>query len=136
MAGDLYSRFAQSFARFAERTFIEDGTRNWSYGEVERLAGRLAARLAALGVSPGDRVLVQTEKSVETLILYIAAIRAGAIHLPLNTGYTEAELAYFASDAEPALAVCEPDSAALFERIAGGSRVEPAPGSWGEERDG
>lgn len=37
----------------------------------------------------GERLPAQTGKSVETLILYIACIRAGAICLPLNINYTE-----------------------------------------------
>ena len=47
------------------------------------------------GVKPGDRVAVQAEKSATALILYLACLRAGAIYLPLNTGYTPSELAYF-----------------------------------------
>lgn len=120
MSGDLYSRFARSFGVFADRILVEDGQRCWTYREVEQEAGRLAARLQALGVAPGERVLVQTDKNVETLILYIATIRAGAIYLPLNVDYTEAELSYFASDATPVLAVCRDPSTGLFERIGGG----------------
>ena len=122
MSGDLYSRFVESFNRFADRTFIEEeGARSWTYAEVEREAGRLAAQLVALGVAPGERVLAQTDKSVEALILYFAAIRAGAIYLPLNVDYTESELEYFVADAEPVLAVCRDGSAPLFERIGKGA---------------
>ena len=117
MSGDLHSRLAASFSRFADRTLVEFDGRKWSYGEVERESGRLAARLIGLGVAPGERVLVQTDKSVETLLLYFAAVRCGAIYLPLNVDYTEAELEYFASDATPVLAVCREGDEALFERI-------------------
>jgi malonyl-CoA/methylmalonyl-CoA synthetase len=119
----LYARLTQSFARFADRVCIEeDGGRIWTYAEIERAAGRLATRLQALGLAPGERLLVQADKSVEVLVLYIACLRAGAIYLPLNSDYTEAELGYFVADAEPALAVCREPSVALFERI-GGDRL-------------
>jgi malonyl-CoA/methylmalonyl-CoA synthetase len=36
-------------------------------------------------------------------------VRAGAVYLPLNTGYTLAELEYFIGDAEPKVVVCAPD---------------------------
>ncbi|MEZ5737491.1 MAG: AMP-binding protein [Novosphingobium sp.] len=120
MTSDLYTRFAKSFSEFADKVFIEAESHHWTYGEIEREAGRLAMLLQALGVAPGERLLVQTDKSVETLILYFACIRAGAIYLPLNVDYTEAELAYFVADAEPVLAVCRPQSVDLFERIANG----------------
>lgn len=119
MSGDLYSRFARSFSAFAERPLIEADGRIWTYRDIESAAARLSAHLRDLGVAPGERLLVQTDKSVETVILYIACIRAGAIYLPLNVDYTEAELAYFVADAEPVLAVCRPQSADLFARIGG-----------------
>ena len=75
------------------------------YGEVFAAAARFAHVLIAHGVKPGDRVAVQAEKSAASLILYLACLRAGAVYLPLNTGYTPAELAYFVKDAEPCLFV-------------------------------
>jgi len=75
------------------------------YGEVFAAAARFAHVLIAHGVKPGDRVAVQAEKSAASLILYLACLRAGAVYLPLNTGYTPAELAYFVKDAEPRLFV-------------------------------
>jgi malonyl-CoA/methylmalonyl-CoA synthetase len=119
--GDLHSRFAASFARFADRTLVEAGGRAFTYGEVEALSARLATQLGELGVAPGERVLVQTAKSVETLLLYFAVVRLGAIYLPLNTDYTEAELEYFATDATPVLAVCRDGDETLFARIGKGA---------------
>ncbi len=71
-------------------------------------AGRLANLLTGLGLEPGDRVAVQVEKSPEALILYLGTVRAGGVFLPLNTGYTAHELAYFLGDAEPRIVVCRP----------------------------
>jgi malonyl-CoA/methylmalonyl-CoA synthetase len=56
-----------------------------------------------LGVKPGDRVAVQVEKSVESLLIYL-----GAVYLPLNTAYLTGEVRYFVGDAEPALLICRP----------------------------
>jgi len=68
----------------------------------------MANALTGLGVQPGDRVAVQVEKSVQAIILYLATLRAGAVFLPLNTGYTPAEIGYFLGDAEPQVFVCDP----------------------------
>lgn len=110
-----------------DAVFIEtiDG-RQWTYGDMIALSGRLAGTLRALGVRPGDRVAVQVEKSPEALMLYLACVRAGAVYLPLNTAYTLAELDYFIGDAEPALVVVGPNAREGVEAIAKahGSRVE------------
>ena len=86
---------------------LPDG-RELSYDAVRRLSARYAAALAACGVKPGDRVAVQVEKSAEALFLYLGAVRAGAVFLPLNTAYTLSEIDYFAGDAKPALLVVDP----------------------------
>ena len=102
--------------------FITDGEgRGFSYGGYWELAGRLANALAAQGVSPGDRVAVQAEKSIEALALFLACARLGAVYLPLNTAYTVAELAYVITDAEPSLIVCAPEREAALARLTGGS---------------
>ncbi len=72
-----------------------------TYGDALALSGRLANLMVARGVKPGDRVAVQVEKSWTALAVYLAAVRAGAVYLPLNTAYTLAEIEYFLSDAEP-----------------------------------
>ena len=96
----------------------------FTFAELERETARWAAAIAGLGVKPGDRIAVQVEKSVANLVLYLAALRVGAVYLPLNTAYTLAELGYFISDAEPALIVCDPAQREGVTALAGGARVE------------
>ena len=79
--------------------------------ELFNLSGQIANVLLNAGVKPGDRVAMQTEKSVPALALYLACLRAGALFLPLNTAYTAAELEYFLGDAEPTVVVCDPQGA-------------------------
>lgn len=71
-------------------------------------AARIASLLTEIGVAPGDRVAAQTVKSIEGLQLYLGAVMAGAVFLPLNTGYKSAELAHFITDATPRVFVCDP----------------------------
>jgi malonyl-CoA/methylmalonyl-CoA synthetase len=74
-------------------------------------------------VARGDRIAVQVEKSLQNLLLYLATIRAGAVYLPLNTAYTLTELAYFLSDAEPALVVVDPSRTAEVGALAGAAPI-------------
>src|SRR6202158_4035189 len=111
MNANLFSRLFDGLDD-PNRLAIEptDGQRI-SYGDLIARAGQMANVLVDRGVKPGDRVAAQTEKSVPGLVLYLAAVRAGAAYLPLNTAYTLNELEYFISDAEPSLVVCDPTRA-------------------------
>src|SRR5580700_10759468 len=97
-----------------------------SYGDLISRTGQMANLLVSRGVKPGDRVAAQTEKSVPGLVLYLAAVRAGAVYLPLNTAYTLNELEYFITDAEPSLVVCDPAKAEGIGGVAAkvGAKVE------------
>lgn len=99
------------------------GGRRWSYAEIDALSARIAGALIAAGAKPGDRIAVQVAKSAENVALYLAALRAGFIYLPLNTAYTEDEVAYFLNDAEPAVFVGRPETAGKLARIAADAKV-------------
>jgi malonyl-CoA/methylmalonyl-CoA synthetase len=86
--------------------------------DLFKASSRMANVLSQMGVVPGDRVAVQTEKSVEALALYLACIRAGALFLPLNTAYTATEVEYFLGDAEPRVTLCDPKAEAALAPIA------------------
>ena len=84
-----------------------NGRGELSFAEFTELASQFAHVLVAHGVRPGDRIAVQAPKRWETLALYVATLQAGAVFLPLNTGYRRDEIAYFLKDAAPKLFVCE-----------------------------
>lgn len=93
------------------------------------ISARFASVLQARGVQPGDRVAVQVAKSIEALALYIACVRIGAVFLPLNTAYTESELAYFIGDATPQVLVLDPDRQSMGERLIDAAQLLTLDGS-------
>lgn len=105
---DLYSQLSRHWADKDKPFIITRDGRVWTYRDIEAGSARLAHALVSAGVAPGDRVAVQTDKSPEAILLYLACLRAGAVYLPLNTAYTLAELDYFFSDAEPTIVVVRP----------------------------
>jgi len=90
---------------------IDGSGRALTYADLASQSARFAHALCELGVMPGDRVVVQVEKSVEAILLYLAVLRVGAVFLPLNTAYTPSEVEYFLKDSQPALFVCRREDA-------------------------
>ena len=115
---NLYTFFEAQFPVDKNQPFLVDhqGT-VIRYGELERQTAKLADYLLQCGLSKGERIAVQVQKSPQALMVYLAALRAGLIYLPLNTGYTAAELNYFLNDADPALIICDPNSQSIFETL-------------------
>ncbi len=114
----LFDLFAAAVPDPAKPFIVIPGGETVSYGSLYALSDRIANVLAARGLKPGDRVAVQTEKSWVTLALYLATLQAGGVYLPLNTGYTEAEVSYFLGDARPSVFVCDPARKGSADAIA------------------
>jgi D-alanine--poly(phosphoribitol) ligase subunit 1 len=57
-----------------------------TYGELDRQANRLAARLAARGVRPGDNVALFVRRSIPMVVGMLAALKAGAAYVPQDVG--------------------------------------------------
>jgi malonyl-CoA/methylmalonyl-CoA synthetase len=81
--------------------------REVSYDALWQETGRYANALAKIGVSAGDRVLLQAEKVEEVLSVYLACLRLGAVFLPINPAYTVRETLHFLTDAAPRLAIVD-----------------------------
>ena len=105
MADNLFTRFVAAAPDPGKAFLRPPGAPAIAYGDAFARGAQFAHVLTRHGLAPGDRVAVQTEKSPAALILYLACLRAGLVYLPLNTGYTPAELAYFVQDATPKLFV-------------------------------
>ncbi|PQA87435.1 AMP-binding protein [Hyphococcus luteus] len=88
---------------------LPDG-RSLSYGEMDARSAQMAGALRALGASPGDRIVMQVDKSPKNIALYLGAMRAGLVYVPLNTAYTAEEVRYFLEDAAPKIFVCTRES--------------------------
>jgi len=120
---NLFVALRSAFPADLDRTAIEvaDGPTagaHYTWRDLDRGTAMLANLLASLNLPEGSRIAVQTEKSVEALMLYLAVLRAGYVFLPLNTAYQAAEVAYFIGNAEPAVVVCAPKNFAWVSRIA------------------
>ena len=92
----------------AKPCFVMQDGGDVTYADLLRGVASASGQLVADGVTPGDRVALQAEKSVEGVMLYLAALRIGAVFLPLNSAYTPSEVAYFLGDAEPRVFVTDP----------------------------
>lgn len=60
-------------------------TREVTYGEVRKEAGRLAAAMLKRGVKKGDRVVIVGANSIETLLVYLATTWVGAVFSSSST---------------------------------------------------
>lgn len=81
------------------------------YKAFHSKVAQYANALRECGLSAGDRLVLQVEKSPESLVVYAACLSTGIVFVPLNTAYTPGEMGYFIGDAKPGVLVCDPAAA-------------------------
>ena len=105
--------FLTPFLRHAtatpERIFARLGGSVLTFGALDTLSARLAARLRAAGVKSGDRVALMLRNSETALALMFAIARIGAVWVPVNTQAVGDNLAYVLSHSGPRAIIAEPD---------------------------
>ena len=95
-----------AFARHGDRpalsVWLEEGrAETWTYRELDRRSRLAAWRLRAAGLEPGDRLLTWSPSSPRLAAVYIGAIRARLILVPLDLRMSAEAVANLVIRAEP-----------------------------------
>lgn len=102
--------------QWPDRTAVRDavgGTR-FSYADLDDQANRASGGLRALGIAPGDRVLLQLPNSCQFAVALFGLLRAGAVPVMCLPGHRAAELGHFAA-VSAATGLLIADTAAGFD---------------------
>jgi len=79
--------------------FAIQGERHVTYSEAFAEANRLANAFITAGLQIGDRIAMLAKNSIEYVLLYFAASKAGVVPVPLNYRLVPAEWSYILTDA-------------------------------------
>ncbi|WP_417680688.1 acyl-CoA synthetase [Roseibium sp.] len=98
--------------------FAEEGgeATSYSYADLKRLSNQLANLFASRGIQPGDRVGVLLPQTPETAFAHIAALKLGAITIPLFTLFGDEALSYRLGNSGAKLVVTDTGGAAKLEK--------------------
>lgn len=103
----------QSFRRAVQiagpRIATIDGDQELTWSQVSERVARLAGALAAQGVTQGDRVALLGFNSARFFEAVHATLWIGAVSVPLNTRWSQGELAYGIEDSAPVALFVDPE---------------------------
>jgi len=110
-ATSLWQNLAVSAMRYPDRAATVFFGRVLTYAALKQAAERLAARLQALGVVKGDRVLLNLQNTPQLVIAHFAILRADAVVVPINPMNRAEELKHYITDPEAKVAITSADLA-------------------------
>jgi long-chain acyl-CoA synthetase len=97
-------------AHAPDRTALVDGDRRFTYAELDAKVTSAALALLARDAREGDRVALQLPTGADLVQLYLGALRAGLVAVPVNPAYTAAEVEHLLADSGAVLHL-DPDAA-------------------------
>ncbi len=102
---------SRSASTAPERIAVIDQSGAINYGALNKRANRVAHALMRSGVSPGDRVVLALENSIDWIACYFGILKAGAVVVPVPAGSRSDRLPHVVRDCTPS--ACVIDSATV-----------------------
>ncbi len=121
----LYDLLRRGAAISPDKTAITHGNRSITYHDLLTAADKLGRSLESDDLPPDSRVAVLCENSVEYVIFFFAALRAGFVVVPLDTSLKPDKLQYILDDCQAKILLIQAKYARFLpEMISGDSCVE------------
>ena len=104
----VHELFEERAARQPEATAVLSGGRQFTYGELNTRANRLAHELRARGTGPQSVIAICLERSFDMIVAVLGTLKAGAAYLPIDPAYPDERIAFMLADsAAPVLVSSE-----------------------------
>jgi len=88
-----------------------------TYAEIDAMANRLANALITHGVQRGDRVAVYLNNSIEAVVGIFAALKAGAVFVPVNVTTKHEKLVYILNNCRAASMLIDNRRSSMLDQV-------------------
>ncbi|MFJ3581935.1 AMP-binding protein [Streptomyces sp. NPDC090127] len=119
----LTALLAERARRSPDREFLRFGEESWTFADIEAWTSRLAHRMIETdGIQAGDRVALMLPNIVHWPVVWLSALKAGAVAVPVNSSYRQADLTFLLRDSGARVVFTDHERAGLLKEI---SDAEP-----------
>lgn len=101
----LHHTLEDSAARWPDKVALVCGSARFTYRQIDDWANRLACFLRDRGVQRGDRIATFLDNGIEAVVSIYAALKCGAVFMPVNPLTRKDKLAYVLNDARASVLV-------------------------------
>lgn len=120
---DAVSLFVAGAQRFGDKTAIREDAAATTYARLLDRIGRLSSGLAALGVGPGDRVVLLLPNGARFVEAWWAILRAGAVVVPLNPRTAYEELHFYVDNSGAHCVITDTEHLPVVRRLGAAANV-------------
>ena len=97
----LIDGFARTSAAVPDTVALAGGNSRYTFSQMTDASDRIARHLLAIGVKPGDNVVLISDRTANAVLAMTGIMRAGAAYVPLDPAYDSKQLTYIIKDSRP-----------------------------------
>jgi amino acid adenylation domain-containing protein len=112
----VHELFEQQVEAHPDAVAAVCGSRQWTYGELNSRANRLARALLARGLGREGVVAVVTERNLDWMAAVLAIFKAGGAYLPIESHFPADRIEKMLSRADCGLVLTEPESTTTLDQ--------------------
>ncbi len=124
MNDNIYLAFESIVRRFPKKKAVYYLGTSFTYAKLKDLVDRLAQGLEEIGVKEGDSLLLYIPNSVQWVVSWLAAMRAGVCVVPITPIYTPRDVEYIANDSGAKTAICVKGNFGYIKEVLGKTPIE------------
>lgn len=100
---NVFSVLQESYKKYPNRVYVVEEGREWTYYEIFNKVIALTKYMNNYSISPGDRIIIYLDNSVQYVVAYFSVLLKNAIVVPINKNTTIENLKYIIEDSSPKL---------------------------------
>lgn len=104
---NLFQLFSFSADRFPDHPAMIQGNKQYTYSQLSEEVDRVASSFHRLGLKHGDRVIVLLKNRMETVVIFWAVQKLGAVFTPINLRFSTENILYCVKDLETKFIIFE-----------------------------
>ncbi len=121
----LYQYLKDSASRFPNRPAVSCKGKVVNYSELKTLSDQIAESLITSGISPGERVGIYLEKSIESVAAIFGILKTGCAYIPLDIASPPARTQYIIDNSGMGAIIKELKGSWTIEKLKSGEASPP-----------
>ncbi|CAG8999283.1 MAG: Tyrocidine synthase 3 [Candidatus Celerinatantimonas neptuna] len=97
----VHHLFENQVKHYPDEIAVECNGQRLTYSELNGQANQLAHWFIEKGITPDSRIAILLDRSCELIVVMLAALKAGAGYIPMDTKYPTQRLQYMIEDSQP-----------------------------------
>ncbi len=107
------TQFLACVNQYPDNSAIQVGEKSITYGELNHYSNFIAKDILTVGIAPNSPILLEADKSIETIIYIIGILKSGHYYIPIDVNIPIERLQHIVNDSQSPLMFIRKNSSSV-----------------------